>query len=149
MGRFMRDIEKFAFFSKAVLSALPVIEFRPDIIHCHDWQTGLIPVYLDNFRYGNEYYRGIKTIMTIHNLKFQGTWEANRIQNITGLPPYYFTPDKLEAYERCQLPEGRHCICGQDYYSKQYICGRDQDAVLWREAGRTYERTVQTACQVL
>ncbi|MCU6687474.1 glycogen synthase GlgA [Dorea acetigenes] len=97
-GEVFGDVEKFAFFSKAVLSALPVIEFRPDIIHCHDWQTGLIPVYLDNFRYGNEYYRGIKTIMTIHNLKFQGTWEVNRIQNITGLPPYYFTSDKLEAY---------------------------------------------------
>ena len=40
------DLEKFAFFSKAVLSVLPVIGFRPDIIHCHDWQTGLIPVYL-------------------------------------------------------------------------------------------------------
>ena len=45
------DLEKFAFFSKAVLSVLPVIGFRPDIIHCHDWQTGLIPVYLDNFRF--------------------------------------------------------------------------------------------------
>ena len=61
------DIEKFAYFSKAVLSSLPLIDFRPDIIHCHDWQTGLIPVFLDNFRYGNEYYRGIKTVITIHN----------------------------------------------------------------------------------
>ena len=40
------DLEKFAFFSKAVLSVLPVIGFRPDVIHCHDWQTGLVPVYL-------------------------------------------------------------------------------------------------------
>ena len=45
------NIEKFAFFSKAVLSILPVIGFRPELIHCHDWQTGLIPVYLDNFRF--------------------------------------------------------------------------------------------------
>ena len=45
------DLEKFAFFSKAVLSVLPVIGFRPDIIHCHDWQTGLVPVYLhDSFQ---------------------------------------------------------------------------------------------------
>ena len=49
------DLEKFAFFSKAVLSVLPVIGFRPDIIHCHDWQTGLVPIYLDNFRYNNEF----------------------------------------------------------------------------------------------
>ena len=57
---------------RQILSILPVIGFRPDLIHCHDWQTGLIPVYLDNFRFFGEYYRGIKTVMTIHNLKFQG-----------------------------------------------------------------------------
>ncbi len=105
-GEIYADIEKFAFFSKAVLSALPLIDFRPDIIHCHDWQTGLIPVYLDNFRYGNEYYRGIKTVMTIHNLKFQGTWDAKRVQDITGLPPYYFAPDKLEAYQDANYLKG-------------------------------------------
>ena len=53
-GNIYEDIEKFAFFSKAVLSTLPVIDFRPDIIHCHDWQTGLIPIYLDNFRYSKD-----------------------------------------------------------------------------------------------
>ena len=98
-GDMYADIEKFAFFSKAVLSALPLIDFRPDIIHCHDWQTGLVPIYLDNFRYGNEFYRGIKTVMTIHNLKFQGTWDPKRVRDITGLPQYYFAPDKLEAYK--------------------------------------------------
>ncbi|QUO33066.1 glycogen synthase GlgA [Faecalicatena sp. Marseille-Q4148] len=100
------DVEKFAYFSKAVLSALPVIDFRPDIIHCHDWQTGLVPVYLDNFRYSAEYYRGIKTIITIHNLKFQGTWDTKTIQNITGLPAYYFVPDKLEAYKDANYLKG-------------------------------------------
>lgn len=100
------DIEKFAFFSKAVLSALPLIDFRPDIIHCHDWQAGLVPVYLDNFRYGGEYYRGIKTIMTIHNLKFQGVWDTKRVRDITGLPEYYFVPDKLEAYKDANFLKG-------------------------------------------
>ncbi|HJA67503.1 starch synthase [Lachnoclostridium sp. An169] len=99
-------IEKFAFFSKAVLSILPVIGFRPDLIHCHDWQTGLIPVYLDNFRYLGEYYRGIKTIMTIHNLKFQGVWDTKTVRGITGLPEYYFVPDKMEAYKDANLLKG-------------------------------------------
>lgn len=99
-------IEKFAFFSKAVLSILPVIGFRPDLIHCHDWQTGLIPVYLDNFRYMGEYYRGIKTIMTIHNLKFQGVWDTKTVRGITGLPEYYFVPDKMEAYKDANLLKG-------------------------------------------
>ena len=90
------DLEKFAFFSKAVLSVLPVIGFRPDIIHCHDWQTGLVPVYLHERFQADEFYRGIKTVMTIHNLKFQGIWDRKTIQSITGLSDYYFTPDKLE-----------------------------------------------------
>lgn len=100
------DIEKFAFFSKAALSALPLLDFRPDILHCHDWQTGLVPVYLDNFRYCNDYYRGIKTIMTIHNLKFQGTWDTKRVRDITGLPQYYFAPDKVEAYKDANYLKG-------------------------------------------
>ena len=73
------NIEKFAFFSKAVLSILPVIGFRPDLNHCNDWQTGLIPVYLDNFRYMGEYYRGIKTVITIQDVyKRQLKYRENR-----------------------------------------------------------------------
>ena len=100
------DIEKFAFFSKAVLSILPVIGFRPDIIHCNDWQTALIPVYLNDSFQENSFYRGIKTIMTIHNLKFQGVWDKNKVMDLTGLHPSYFTNDKLEAYGAANLLKG-------------------------------------------
>ena len=79
------EIEKFAFFSKAVLSVLPVIGFRPDIIHCHDWQTGLVPVYLHDSFQENEFFRGIKTVMTIHNLKFQGVWDVKTCLLYTSL----------------------------------------------------------------
>ena len=100
------DLEKFAFFSKAVLSVLPVIGFRPDIIHCHDWQTGLIPVYLkDRFR-GGEFFANMKSVMTIHNLKFQGVWDVKTIQRFSMLPDYYFTPDKLEAYKDGNMLKG-------------------------------------------
>lgn len=92
------DIEKFAFFCKASLSALPSLGFRPDIIHCHDWQTGLIPVYLHDMFMENDFYHGIKTIMTIHNLKFQGIWDLKKVQDITGLNQSFFASDKLEAY---------------------------------------------------
>ena len=97
-GNIYQDIEKFAFFSKAALSALPVIGFKPDIIHCHDWQTGLIPVYLKVSFHDGEFFRDIKSIMTIHNLKFQGVWDMKTVMDITGLPASYFAPDKLEAY---------------------------------------------------
>ena len=76
------------------------------MIHCHDWQTGLVPVYLkDRFQEG-AFYQGIKTIMTIHNLKFQGTWDIKTIRELTGLPAYYFTPDKLEAFKDGNLLKG-------------------------------------------
>ena len=100
------EIERYAFFSKAVLSALPVIGFRPDVIHCHDWQTGLIPVYMKERFQNGDFYRGIKSVITIHNLKFQGKWDTRTVQGITGLPEYFFTPDKLEAYKDANLLKG-------------------------------------------
>jgi len=100
------EIEKFAFFSKAALSILPVIGFKPDIIHCHDWQTGLIPVYLKERFQGNEFFRGMKAVMTIHNLKFQGRWDKKEVQDITGLPDYFFVPDKLEMCGDADLLKG-------------------------------------------
>ena len=100
------DLEKFAFFSKAALSILPVIDFRPDIIHCHDWQTGLIPVYLKERFQGSDFYRGIKSVMTIHNLKFQGVYDIKTIKSITGLSDYFFTPDKLESNKDANYLKG-------------------------------------------
>ena len=102
----LRDQEKFAFFSKAVLSILPVIGFRPQIIHCHDWQTGLIPVYLHDSFQQNDFFWNIKTIMTIHNLKFQGVWGVDEMKAMTGLSDYYFTPDKLEAFQDANFLKG-------------------------------------------
>lgn len=92
------DIEKFCFFSVAVLEMLSYLEFEPDIIHCHDWQTGLIPVYLKTLYGGNPYYRNIKTVMTLHNMRFQGTTDVGAMKDITGLPDELFAFDKLEFY---------------------------------------------------
>lgn len=99
------DCEKFIFFSKAVLSLLPTIGFRPDVINCNDWQTGPIPVFLDTFQ-DNPFYRGIKTVMTIHNLKFQGRWSLKGIKDAMGISDYYFTPDKMEYYKDANLLKG-------------------------------------------
>jgi len=89
------DIIKFIFFDKAVLSSLPNLNFRPDIIHCHDWQTGLIPIYLRSFFLSNPYYHSIKSIMTIHNLKFQGVQNKEMIQYYSSLDDWYFEDDRL------------------------------------------------------
>lgn len=100
------DIEKYTFFDKAVLSMLPVIGFQPDIIHCHDWQSGLIPVYLKTEFAGNPFFWGMKTVVTIHNLKFQGVWDIETIQGISGLPTDVFTPDKLEFQKGANMLKG-------------------------------------------
>lgn len=100
------DVEKFAYFSKAVLEALPYLDFCPDVIHCHDWQTGLLPVFLRTL-YGDEaYYAGIKTVFSIHNLKFQGRWLLGAVMDITGLPKQIFTADKLESYGEANYLKG-------------------------------------------
>ena len=101
-----RDMERFTFFDKAVLSALPVIDFRPDLIHCHDWQTGLIPVYLKTEFQANPFFWNIKTIMTIHNLRFQGVWDVKTLQGLSGLPIELFTPDKLEFNKSGNMLKG-------------------------------------------
>ena len=105
-GDIRSDIEHFVFFDKAVLSMLKHIDFRPDIIHCHDWQTGLIPVYLKNEFSADSFYWGIRSIMTIHNLKFQGVWDIKTMQGLTGFSRNLFTPDKLEFKKDANMLKG-------------------------------------------
>ena len=100
------EIEKYTFFDKAVLSMLPLIDFKPDIIHCHDWQTGFLPVYLKNEFAANPFFWGIKTIITIHNLKFQGIWDKEWVQGVSGLTDNLFTPDKLEFKKDANMLKG-------------------------------------------
>lgn len=108
------DMEKFSYFSKAVLEAIPYMDdFHPDIIHCHDWQTALIPVYLKTVYAEDELRSGIRTVFTIHNLKFQGRWHLRGMQDMTGLPEWLFTPEYLEFYG-----EG-NCIKGGILFSDQ------------------------------
>lgn len=76
------DGERFAFFSKAVLESLSLIDFQPNILHCHDWQTALIPVYL-HFSYHDLH---IKSLFTIHNIEYQGKNELSMINDVIGLP---------------------------------------------------------------
>ena len=105
-GDIRYDIEKFVFFDKAVLSMLKQIDFRPDLIHCHDWETGLIPVYLKNEFQADSFYWGMKSIITIHNLKFQGVWDVKTMKGLTGFSADLFAPDKLEAYKDANFLKG-------------------------------------------
>lgn len=81
------DGEKFAYFSKAVLAAIDRLDYTPDIIHCNDWQTALIPVFL-RAEYSHRY-SGVKTVYTIHNIEYQGKAPLDFFKNVIGLDPYW------------------------------------------------------------
>lgn len=96
-NQIFEDVNKFAFYSRAILASLPVLEYCPDIIHCHDWQTSLIPVYLDAFYREDAFFMNVKTVLTIHNQKFQGRWKIDDIENCRDLPSNY-RYNAMEAY---------------------------------------------------
>ncbi len=89
---------RFAFFCRAVLESFKHLDYYPDIIHCNDWQTGLIPVLLNDQYRTLDGYRDVHTVFTIHNLKFQGIFDWKRINSVLGLNEGYFSPNNLEFY---------------------------------------------------
>ena len=92
------EYERFGFFSRAVIDALPHLSFQPDIIHCHDWQTGMVPALL-KIQYAHfPFYQNMKTAYTIHNLQYQGVFPIKAVQDTLGLGDSLFTSDKLECY---------------------------------------------------
>ena len=89
------DIPKFCYFGKAALAALNYMDWIPDVIHCHDWQAGLVPVYLRTMFEGTPVGRA-KVMITIHNLRFQGVYNIPTISYWSGLPDYVFNKDALK-----------------------------------------------------
>ena len=82
---FYDDAERFAFFSRAILEIIPYIDFKPDIIHCNDWQTALTPVYYSTMYAQRPGYENIKTVFTIHNIQYQGVYGDELIDNVVGI----------------------------------------------------------------
>ena len=79
------DAERFAFFGKAVLDVMPLIDFYPDILHTNDWQSAMSVIYLKRKYYLKQYYRDIKTIYTIHNIDYQGIFSMSILGDVFGL----------------------------------------------------------------
>ena len=82
------DAERFAFFSRAVLEAIPYIDFKPDLIHCNDWQTAMVPTYYKLFYFNRPGFENIKTVFTIHNIQYQGRYEKELISDVLGIPQW-------------------------------------------------------------
>ena len=92
------DAERYAFFSRAVLEVIPYINFTPDIIHCNDWQTAMIPVYLNEMYKSDKRYSSIKTVFTIHNIQYQGKYGMELYGDVLGLPE---GRESIVEYDSC------------------------------------------------
>lgn len=96
-GAYGDNDERFIFFSRAVLEGCKFIGFRPDIIHCHDWQTGLIPAYLKTVYKLDAFYTRTRSVLTIHNIAYQGHFSYESFRK-AGFHPVDYTPEKFEYY---------------------------------------------------
>lgn len=100
------DGERFAFFCRAVLEVLPQLDFFPDVLHCHDWQTGMVSVLLNaHYRHRPEYQK-LRTVFTVHNLRYQGIFPKEILPDLLGLDWGYFTPEGVEFYNAVNFMKG-------------------------------------------
>ena len=97
LGDFADNDRRFIFFGRAMLEALKILGLKPDMIHCHDWQTGLVPVYLKTIYARDPFYQKIRTVFTIHNLGYQGNFPPDSLP-LTGLGWNQFRMERLEFY---------------------------------------------------
>jgi len=104
-GDYFDNSERFIFFSRSVLELSLSLGFQPDIIHCHDWQTSLIPVYLKNIYMKNPSFQKAHTVFTIHNLAYQGVF-SKEIMPVSGLPLGLFSMKGLEYYGKMNFMKG-------------------------------------------
>jgi starch synthase len=104
-GDYPDNAERFIYFSRSILEICKHLRFAPDIVHCHDWQTGLVPIYLRQFYKGDPFFARTASVYTIHNLGYQGLfWHYD--MHLTGLGWEWFTPDGLEYYGKINLMKG-------------------------------------------
>jgi len=90
------DMERFSFFQRAVLESMGVpMGFEPDVIHCNDWQAGMIPCLLEAHYQKSGYHKKVKTVFTIHNLKYQGIHGVETIADLLDMPPFYMTEEQI------------------------------------------------------
>lgn len=97
------DHERFIFFSKAATILPRYLYFKPDIIHSNDWHTGLIPLFIKDFARGDGFYKEIKSVFTIHNLKYQGVFPNLVLDDVSGLSREYYNEYGLKHYDNVNL----------------------------------------------
>jgi starch synthase len=101
-GDYEDNLERFSFFSRAVLEAMKALHVRPTVIHLNDWQTGLVPAYLKDAYKGDPFFSGSKTLFTIHNMAYQGLFPGASFGSL-GLSSTLFNPDGMEFWGKISL----------------------------------------------
>lgn len=90
------DGERFAFFSRAVTELLPSLPEKPDVVHCNDWQSALVPVYIRDEAVRDDFYRSIRTVITVHNIEYQGRFGRETVEDLFGLDRGWFDGGTIE-----------------------------------------------------
>lgn len=100
------DVERFLFFSKAVTVLPKIIDFKPHVLHTNDWHSAMVNVFVSDFRRGDTYYEPIRTVYTIHNLKYQGVFPSETVSQLAKLSPFYFNEEALKYYDAVNFMKG-------------------------------------------
>ncbi len=104
-GDYKDNLDRFSYFSRRVPELLKEINFKADIIHCHDWQSALIPIYLKTLYAGNQFYKNTRTVFTIHNIGYQGLFPKDEFPKL-GIDWKFFNMEMLEFYDKVNLLKG-------------------------------------------
>lgn len=144
-GDYFDNLERFVFFNRAVLEALKKRGFKPDVIHCNDWQTALVPAYLRDLYVDDPFFSRTATVFTIHNLAYQGVFPPG-LYDLTGLAPALFNPDGLEFWGKINVLKSGIAYSNvvttvseayaQEIQTEEYGCGLE--GLLKRRKGDLY-----------
>jgi len=104
-GDYKDNLDRFSYYCKRALELLKEIQFKPDVIHCHDWQSALIPVYLKNLYAKDSFFKNTKTMLTIHNIGYQGLFPKEEFAKL-GLDWSVFNMEMLEFYGKVNILKG-------------------------------------------
>ncbi|MBD5162939.1 MAG: glycogen synthase GlgA [Oscillibacter sp.] len=140
------DGERYGFFSRAIISLLPAMAFMPEVIHCNDWQTALVPVYLKDECVRWPEVRSIKTVFTVHNIEYQGRYGKETLEDLFGLAPGWFADGTIAMDGDVNLLKGALMTCDaitavSPTYAQELryaFFAHGMESVIQRNAGKVY-----------
>jgi starch synthase len=138
-GDYFDNFQRFTYFSRAILALCPEIQFKPDIVHAHDWQSGLVPAYLKHLYGSDEYWSETASVFTIHNIAYQGRF-APELFPLTGLPAHFFSLDGMEFWGGINFMKAA-IVCADVITT---VSPRYAEEIQTREYGQGLEGVLQT-----